>query len=132
MFDFYAFYEYYLEDKNKFSAFLTKCEERPIGKKKARQAEADAKLVKAIISEVVVKKEKNVLDGSDSVMSAYATSGESGGADASRTGGAMGDVLKNISNVIASVRTALLENMRFVQSLDTPDCKMYAREQLAL
>ena len=59
-FDFYGCYEY-LKDKNKFSAFRTKCKEdslgkRPIGKKKARQANADAKLGKAIISKVVVKK----------------------------------------------------------------------------
>ncbi len=65
VFDFYTCYYKYLEDKNKSSAFWTKCEEeslgkRPIGKKKARQAKADAKLVKAIISEVVVKKEKKL------------------------------------------------------------------------
>ena len=129
----------YLRDKNKFSAFWTKCEEgslgkRPIGKKKARQAEADAKLVKAIISEVVVKKEKKV-GGSDSIVSAYESSGESGGVN---SGGALGDVLQNISSVIANVGTAFLENMkaeqdmRLVQSLDTPDRKMYAKEQLAL
>ena len=50
----------------------------------------------------------------------------------------MGNVMQNISSVIANVRTAFLENMkaeqdmRFVQSLDTPDRKMYAKEQLAL
>ncbi|KAI2495200.1 hypothetical protein MHU86_19339 [Fragilaria crotonensis] len=143
VFDFYPCYEY-LKGKNKFSAFRTKCEEeslgkRPIGKKKARQAEADAKLVKAIISEVVVKKEKKGGRATDSVVSAYESSGESGGANThSSTGGVMGDVLQNISNVIANVGTALLENMkaeqdmRFVQSLDTPDRKMYAKEQLAL
>lgn len=144
-FDFYACYEY-LKDKNKFSAFRTKCEEeslgkRPIGKKKTRQAKADAKLVKAIISEVVAKKEKKGAGGNDSVVSAYASSGESGNANhasTDTTGGAMGEVLQNISNVIANVGTALLENMkaeqdmRFVQSLDTPDRKMYAKEQLAL
>jgi hypothetical protein len=133
-FDFYGCYEY-LKDKNKFSAFWTKCEEdslgkRPIGKEKARQAEADATLVKAIISEVVVKKEKKV-GGSDSIVSAYESSSNEGG-------GVIGDVLQNISNVIANVGTALLENMkaeqdmRLVQSLDTPDRKMYAKEQLAL
>ena len=127
----------YLRDKNKFSAFWTKCEEgslgkRPIGKKKARQAEADAKLVKAIISEVVVKKEKKV-GGSDSIVSEYESSGESSGVN---SGGALGDVLQNISNVIANV--GVLENMkakqdmRLVQSLDTLDRKMYAKEQLAL
>ncbi|KAI2513051.1 hypothetical protein MHU86_1343 [Fragilaria crotonensis] len=113
---------------------------RPIGKKKARQAEADAKLVKAIISEVVVKNEKKV-GGSDSVVSAFESSGESGGVN-STTGGAgamMGNVLQNISSVIVNVGTALFENMkaeqdmRLVQSLDTtPDRKMYAKEQLAL
>ncbi len=60
-FDFYAVYEY-LRDKNKFSSFRTKTEKellgkRPIGKKKTRQVEADAKLVKAVISEVLIKKE---------------------------------------------------------------------------
>ena len=138
-FDFYSCYEY-LRDKNKFSAFRTKCEEdslgkRPIGKKKARQAEADAKLVKAIISEVIVKKEKIKVGGSDSIVSAYESSGESGGVN---SGGALGDVLQNISSVIANVGTAFVENMkaeqdmRLVQSLDTPDRKMYVKEQLAL
>jgi hypothetical protein len=141
-FDFYNCYEY-LKDKNKFSAFWTKCEEeslgkRPIGKKKARQAEADAKLVKTILSEVVVKKEQKV--NGDSVISAYESSGECGGVNDNTTGAGavMGDVLQNISSVIAQVGTALLENMkaeqdmRLVQSLDTPDRKMYAKEQLAL
>lgn len=94
-FDFYLCYEY-LRDKNKFSAFRTKCEEdslgkRPIGKKKARQAEADAKLIKAITSEGVVKKEKKV-GGSDSVVSAYESSGESG-CVSSVGGGMMGNVM---------------------------------------
>ncbi len=132
-FDFYGCYKY-LKDKNKFSGFRTKCKEdslgkRPICKTKARQAEADAKLVKAIISEVVVKKEKKV-GGSDSIVSAYELSSNEGG-------GVIGDVLQNISSVIANVGTALLKNMkaeqdmRLVQSLDTRD-KMYAKEQLAL
>ena len=139
-FDFYLCYEY-LCDKNKFSAFRTKCKEeslgkRPIGKKKARQAKADTKLVKAITSEVVVKKEKHV-GGSDSVVSAFESSGESGGTTA-KSAGVMGNVLQNISTVIANVGSAFLENMkaeqdmRFVQSLDTPDRKMYVKEQLAL
>ncbi len=121
-FDFYSCYEY-LKNKNKFSAFRTKCEEvslgkRPIGKKKARQAEAYAKLVKAIISEVVVKKEKK-LGGSDSVVSAFESSGESGGVN-SNSGGAgamMGDVLQNISSVIVNVGTAFLENMKAEQDM---------------
>ena len=50
----------------------------------------------------------------------------------------MGNVLRNISSLIANVGTALLENMkaeqdmRLVQSLDTLDRKMQAKEQLAL
>jgi hypothetical protein len=138
-FDFYSCYEY-LHDKHKLSAFRTKCMEdslgkRPIGKTKARQTEADAKLVKAFISEDIVKKE-NKVGASGSVVSAYESSGESGGLNSA--GAMMGDVLQNISSVIANVGTALLENikaeqdMRLVQSLDTPDCKMYAKEQLAL
>ena len=137
-FDFYSCYKY-LRDKNKFSAFRTKCNEdslgkRPIGKKKARQTKANAKLVKAIVSEVVVKKE-NKVGGSDSIVPAYASSGESGGVNSA--GAMMGDVLQNISSAIANVGTALLENMkaeqdmRLVQSLDTRDRKMYAKEQLA-
>jgi hypothetical protein len=109
----------------------------PIGKKKARQAKADAKLVKAIISEVVLKNE-NKVGGSKSVVSAYELSGESGGVNSA--GAMMGYVLQNISSVIANVGTELLENMKaeqnmrfLVQSLDTPDRKMYAEdEQLAL
>ena len=144
VFDFYACYNY-LKDKNKFSAFRTKCDaeslgKRPIGKKKTRQAEADAKLVKAIISEVVVKKENNVGGASNSVVSVYDSPGESGRGGSSASGGGvvMGDVLQNISIVIANVGTAILKNMkseqdmRLVQSLDTPDPKMYAKEQLAL
>ena len=75
-----------------------------------------------------MKKEKKV-GGSDSIVSVYESSSTEGG-------GVIGDVLQNISNVIANVGTALLENMkaeqdmRFVQSLDTPDRKMYAKEQL--
>ena len=146
-FDFFSCYEY-LKDKNKFSAFRTKCDaeslgNRPVGKKKARQAEADSKLVKAIISEVVVKKERNAGGGaSNSVASSFhdvddtSPDGESG--RGSGRGVVMNDVLQNISSVIANVGTALLENMkseqdmRLVQSLDTPDRKMYAKEQLAL
>ncbi len=59
LFDFYAVYKY-LRDKNKISSFCSKTEEerlgkRPIGKKKARQVEASAKLVKAVISEVITR-----------------------------------------------------------------------------
>ena len=106
---------------------------------RAKQAKADARFVKAIISEVVVKKEKKV-GGSNSVVSAFESSGECGGVN-SNTGGAgamMGDVLQNISSGIANVGTAFLKNMkakqdkRLVQSLDTPDRKMYAKEKLVL
>ena len=79
---------------------------KPIGKKKARQAKADAKLEMAIIAKVAVKKEKKV-GGSDSVIS----SGESGGVI--YAGAMMGDVLlQNILCVIANVERALLENMK--------------------
>ena len=50
----------------------------------------------------------------------------------------MSDVFQNISNVIADVGSALLENMRneqdmrLAQSLDTPDRKAFAKEQMAL
>jgi hypothetical protein len=53
-------------------------------------------------------------------------------------GGKMGDILQNISNVIANVGSALMENMkteqdmRLVQTLDTPDRKAFAKEQMAL
>lgn len=140
-FDFFPCYEY-LKDKNKFSSFRTKCDEdngggkRPIGKKQARQTERDAKLIKAIVSEVVVKKEKTSPasgGGGESILSEFDTAITTGA-----SGNVMGDVLQNISNVIANVGTAVLENMkaeqdiRFLQSLDTPDRKMYAKEQLAL
>ncbi len=104
-------------------------------KRQGRPKLMQAKLVKAIISEVIEKKE-NKVGASGSVVSAYESSGESGGLNSA--GAMMGDVLQNISSVIANVGTALLENMkakqdmRLVQSLDTPDCKMYAKEQLAL
>jgi hypothetical protein len=133
-FYFYDWYKY-LKDMNKFSAFRTKCKEdslgkRPNGKKKVRQAEPDAKLVKAIILEVVVKKDYKVC-GSDGIVSAYELSSNEGGE-------VIGDLLQSVSNAIANVGTALLENMKaeqdmqLVQSLDTPDRKMYAKEQLAL
>jgi hypothetical protein len=140
-FDFFPCYEY-LKDKNKFLSFRTKCNEdngggkRPaIGKKQARQTERDAKLIKAIVSEVVVKKEKTspASGGGESILSEFDTAITTGA-----PGNVMGDVLQNISNMIANVGTAVLENMkaeqdiRFLQSLDTPDRKMYAKEQLAL
>jgi hypothetical protein len=85
---------------------------------------------------VVVKKEKQssgVLKsgGGSECVSEFDT-------DTTAPGQAMGDVLQNILNVIVNVGTAFLENMkaeqdnRFLQSLDTPDRKLYAKEQLAL
>jgi hypothetical protein len=87
---------------------------------------------------MVVKKEKmssgvvGSSGGSESVLSEFDTAMTDGA-----KGQAMGNVLQNISNVIANIGTAVLENMRaekdmrFLQSLDTPDQKMYAKEQLA-
>jgi hypothetical protein len=128
-FDFFPQYEY-LKDKNKFSTFRTKLEEeligkRPVGKKKSRQAEADAKLVKAVVAEVSIgDSSKSVSSGGSNTL----TSNDSG----------TGNFLQNMSNVICNVGTALLENMRaeqdmrLAQSLDTPDRKAYAKEQVTL
>lgn len=149
-FDFYAVYEY-LRDKNKFSSFRTKvdeesCGNRPIGKKKTRQIESDTKLVKAVLSQVMVKKEEpgaakqsrgSSLGGKDDILDSIidlSGGGSTGG------GGTMvvGDVLQNISNVIANVGSAFMESikaeqdMRLIQSLDTPDRKAFAKEQMAL
>ena len=134
-FDFYSVY-LYLKDKNKFSSFRTKVEEelrgnRPMGKKKARQAEADAKLIKSVISEVVVKQEhpNNKKNAGDAFSLGSASLDH---------GVRMSDVFQNISNVVADVGSALLENMRneqdmrLAQSLDTPDRKAFAKEQMAL
>ena len=70
------------------------------------------------------------------------SSGNDSGMDSLELNGAgagmMGEVLQNISNVIANVGSAFLENMkakqdmRLVQSLDTPDRKAFAKEQMAL
>jgi hypothetical protein len=130
--EFYAVFDY-LCSKNKFSTFRTRAEEellgkRPIGKKKARQFELDAKLVKTVLSEVLVKKcgeDHGVVSSMDS---------ENGG---SRVG-AMGDAIQSISSVLKNVGAALMENMkaeqemRLVQSIDTPDRKDFARKQMAL
>jgi hypothetical protein len=143
-FDFYAVYEY-PRDKNKYSSFRIKTEEellgkRPIGKKKTRQFDADAKLVKAVISEVVIKQEGG------GVYTNHGNGGYSAGNNrgidslesTNGAGGMMGEVLKNISNVIAIVGSALMENvkaeqvMRLAQTLDTPDRKAFAKEQMAL
>ena len=142
-FDFYAVYEY-PRDKNKYSSFRIKTEEellgkRPIGKKKTRQFDADAKLVKAVISEVVIKQEGG------GVYTNHGNGGYSAGNNrgidslesTNGAGGMMGEVLKNISNVIAIVGSALMENvkaeqvMRLAQTLD-PDRKAFAKEQMAL
>ena len=143
-FDFFAVYEY-LRDKNKFSSFRTKTEEellgkRPIGKKKARQVEADAKLVKAVISEVIIKKEGGGMFAANHASKGGSCAGNESGIDSLDVNGAgmMGEVLQNISNVIANVGSAFMENMkaehdmRLVQSLDTPDRKAFAKEQMAL
>ena len=101
-----------------------------MGKKKARQADADAKLIKSVLSEVVVKHEK--LDNKSAGISS------SNSSSTSVDGVGMSDVFQNISNVVSSVGTALLENMRseqdmrLAQSLDTPDRKAFAKEQMAL
>ena len=58
--------------------------------------------------------------------------------EGSGNGGGLGDVMQNISEVIANVGTAMSENMRaeqdmrLIHSLDTPDRKAFAKEQLAL
>ena len=145
-FDFYAVYEY-LRDKNKFSSFRTKTEEellgkRPIGKKKTRQVEADAKLVKAVISEVLIKKEGGGAKANHGNGGGSSIGNDDSGIDSLESngagGGMMGTVLQNISNVIANVGSALMENMkaeqdmRLVQTLDTPDRKAFAKEQMAL
>lgn len=54
--------------KQKFSMFWTKLEEEVVGKKKERQTDMDAKLVKSVLSEVLVKKggEENVVSSMDS------------------------------------------------------------------
>ena len=133
-FDFYSVY-LYLKDKNKFSSYRTKVVEelrgnRPMGKKKARQTEADSKLIKSVISEVVVKQEHpNKNKKSDSSSSSSASLGD---------GVRMTAVFQNISNVVANIGNALLDNMqseqdmKLAQSLDTPDRKAFAKEQMAL
>jgi hypothetical protein len=84
---------------------------------------------------MVVKKEKmssgvvGSSGGSESVLSEFDTAMTDGA-----KGQAMGNVLQNISNVIANIGTAVLENMkaeqdmRCLQYLDTPDQKMYVKE----
>ncbi|KAI2501172.1 hypothetical protein MHU86_13318 [Fragilaria crotonensis] len=111
-FDFYTSYEY-LKDMNKFASYRTKIDEeqrgdeskRPLGKKKSRQAEADAKIVKAVVSEVFIKQESG---GATSVL----TNNEGSG-----NGGGIGDIMQNISEVIANVGTAMLENMKAEQDM---------------
>ena len=117
-FDFFAVYEY-LHDKNKFSSFRTKIEEeccgnRPIGKKKMRQIESDTNLVKAILSEVMVKNEPGAAKqshssassgGNDNILDSIIDL--SGGGSAGAGGTMVGEVLQNISNVIANVGSAV-------------------------
>jgi hypothetical protein len=118
----------------RFASYCTNIDEeqrgdeskRPLVKKKSRQADANAKIVKAVVSEVFIKQESG---GASSVL----TNNEGSG-----NGGGIGDVMQNISEVIANIGTAMLENMkaeqdmRLIQSLDTPDRKAFAKEQLAL
>lgn len=73
--------------------------EPPTGKKKAHQAEADAKLIKSDITEVVVKQEQPNSRSADTISFLDG-------------GGGMTDVFQNISNVVESIGNALLENMR--------------------
>ena len=124
-FDFFL-HNKYLKDKNKFSMFHTKVEEEanekcPTGKKKAKQVEVDAKLVKVVMSEVVL--------GEAIPLPSSTSTG---------TNDWIGDLLHNISNVISNVGTAVLDNMHaeqdmhLAQALDTPDRKVYAKEQMAL
>ena len=67
------------------------------------------------------KQDRTSSGGSKSVVSKFDT------ATSHEPGQAMGNVLQNISNVIANVGTAVLENMkaeqdkRFLESLDKPD-----------
>ena len=139
-FDFYTCYEY-LRDKNKFSSFRTKAEEeavgkRPIGKKKTKQAEADAKLVKAVLNEVFDSKDKHVVGCSVPAADRRVNSVSS--LETSGTNDMIGDIMQSISMVVSNVGNAFLESMkaeqemRLVQSLDTRDTKAYAKEQMSL
>jgi hypothetical protein len=108
-FDIYAVYEYPVTKTSScpFAPKLTRNSllgKRPIGKKKTCQLEADAKLVKAVILEVVIKKEGG------GVHTNHANRGSSAGNNSagidsfeSNGAGGMGKVLQNISNVIADV-----------------------------
>ena len=76
-FDHYGVYEYLRNKQKFFSMFWTKVEEeaggkRPVGEKKSRQTEMDAKLVNSVISEVLVSKggDDNVVSSMDSEQGA--------------------------------------------------------------
>ena len=140
-FDFYTCYEY-LRDKNKFSSFRTKAEEeavgkRPIGKKmKTKHAEADAKLVKAVLNEVFDSKDNHVVGGSVPAANRRVNSVSS--VETSGTNDMIETRLQSISKVVSNVGNAFLGSMKaelemwLVQSLDTPDRKAYAKEHMAL
>jgi hypothetical protein len=139
-FDHYGVYEY-LRNKQKFSRFRTKVEEeagdkRPVvGKKKSRQTEMDAKLVKSVISEVLVRK-----GGDDNVVSSSMDSerGASTGNKEAEAIGVIGGAFKGLTGVLENAAGALMENMqkenemRLMQYLDTPVRKEFAKKQMEL
>jgi hypothetical protein len=129
----------YLNNKQKFSTFRTKIEEeasgkRPVGKKKSRQTEMDAKLVKSVISEVLVNKggEDNVVSSMDSER------GASDGNKAAEAIGVIGGAFKGLTGVLENAAGAIMENMqkeneiRLMQYLDTPVRKEFAKRHLEL
>jgi hypothetical protein len=137
-FDHYGVYEY-LNNKQKFSTFRTKIEEeasgkRPVGKKKSRQTEMDSKLVKSVISEVLVNKggEDNVVSSMDSER------GASNGNKATEAIGVIGGAFKGLTGVLENAAGAIMENMqkeneiRLMQYLDTPVRKEFAKRHLEL
>ena len=87
-------------------------------------------MVKAVISEVLIKKEGGGAKANHGNGGGSSIGNDNSGIDSLESngagGGMMGTVLQNISNVIANVGSALMENMkaeqdmRLVQTLDTP------------
>ena len=86
--------------------------------------------MKAVISEVLIKKEGGGAKANHGNGGGSSIGNDDSGIDSLESsgagGGMMGTVLQNISNVIANVGSALMENMkaeqdmRLVQTLDTP------------
>jgi len=120
-FDFWACLEY-LQDKNKFSTYRTKCEyeakgSRPIGKKKTRQMEADEKLIKSVVSEITM------------VNPVPTTK-----LDVENT--AIGKMLEKVSVAVVDFGEMLTTNMnaeqemRLMNALPTPERLQYVRNQL--